>query len=66
MQRYVVPKNAVKPRAIDHTEVENFDRDQKATMIDQTAGHDRFFGCLWPRESDNASLLKKFAIFCGS
>jgi len=39
--------------------VANFDGDQKATMIDQTAGHDRLFGCFWPRESDNASAAQE-------
>jgi len=40
--------------------VADFDRDQKATMSNQTAGHDRLFGCLWPRESDNASAAQEF------
>jgi len=34
--------------------VANFDRDQKATVINQTVGHNQLFGYLWPRESDNA------------
>jgi ParB-like chromosome segregation protein Spo0J len=49
----------VKPRAIDRPEVANFDQDQKATMINQAAGHDRLFGYLWPRESDNASAAQE-------
>jgi len=61
----LIQKNAVKPRAIDHTDVADFDRDQKATMINQSAGHDRLYIYLWPRQSDNASAAQEITIFCG-